>query len=132
MVVGINSIGLSAYYERLFERSGLTLTSTMKKAFDREDKRKAQHYAIKTSTKFKIKGAKVKAEKITQEMYTQLLDTKDGRAYRSGMALDDDGNDDAIQHPAKKRKITPPEETYCKYCGTKGHNKRTVKACLKI
>jgi hypothetical protein len=102
----------------------------MIRAFDREDRRKAQHYSIKTSTGFKIKRAKVKADKITQEMYAQLKDAKDGRAYKSGLALEDD-DEEGGQLPRKKRKVKSVEESHCKHCGTKGHNRRTSKDCLK-
>jgi hypothetical protein len=124
--LGINSLGVEAFFKRLFKMMGVPLTPNVAYYLQTIEKSRVQRLEklkTKESKKNKNKRKYDKLAKHTLQAKVELR--KREGTYRRGMNLDEVVE---TEHPNKKSKRVSAAK-YCEYCGSKDHLTRRAKNC---
>lgn len=134
IAIGVNSLGVSRYYAKLFKALSITMTPNVIHYLEvKQNNRKKRIDKCKTSAKKKARNVDI-FNKIRLDEIARKKDLKKNSAaiYKSGMNMEDapeDGEEGAKPPPAKKMK-TNHKDSICPHCGRKGHVLRRSKHCL--
>jgi hypothetical protein len=131
--VGINSLGVEAFFMRLFKALGIPLSPNILYYLQLKEKNRAKRLT-------KVKTAEAKKNKNKRKYDNMARDVKIAKmelhkrqgTYRRGMNLDDPDDESNIPPAAAKKKKTGSSKNYCEYCGVKGHvTTRSAKCTAK-
>jgi hypothetical protein len=131
--VGINSLGLDGFFNRLFKKLGIAVTDNV--AYYLKIKEKSR---VKRLAKLKVKESKKKRNKRKYDKLAEHtlqakkeLHKREG-TYRRGMNLDDTVEDTAQANTeaakANNNKANRMAK-YCEFCGKKDHLTKRSKKC---
>jgi hypothetical protein len=133
--VGISSLGIIAFYKKVFRKMGITVTKNVEHYLQHKETNRLKKMAkLKTGDAKKNKN-KRKYEQLKQHTRTAKIEfAKRQGTYRSGMNMEDDdpfgellsGPTDAV---AAAKKPTKTGRKYCPYCGKAGHTTKRAKTC---
>jgi hypothetical protein len=130
--VGINSLGVEAFFKRLFKALGIPMTANVAYYLELKEKNRNKRLEKVKTKEAKLKKNKRKYDKLADDVKIakkELLQRHG--AYRRGMNLDEPlGDLDAPRAPGEKRSKAAVK--WCEYCGKKGHStKRSAKCTAK-
>ena len=139
IAVGVNSIGLLAYYRRLFNKLGIVVTPDILHFLEVKDRNRSARLA-------KLKTTKKKKKRIQRKMATlneMTLKAKRERArrdgtYKSGQYMAEGSSagftEEELQAGASSttnRKKKSKVDVTCKHCGRQGHSRTSHQNCGK-
>ena len=112
MAVSIHSFGYNVFFLDLFNRLGLTIDARVK--FCLEQKQKSRMASLSKSQTLSFKKARKESQYVKVRQYHAKLkgDMTKGRAYKSGIAMDDEAT-----------------IVRCKRCKEEGHRTANSKLC---
>lgn len=87
IVIGIHNSGHRNFWEAVFNRIGLTMTSDLIDNLSQRDQTKSRKRKYNAKREVKLKRVKVQNEKMKEMMKKQKLDEIRGATYQSGVAL---------------------------------------------
>jgi hypothetical protein len=130
--VGINLIGVTEYFRRLYRKLGITMTPNVQHYLKlKESNRRKKLDKMKTAEAKKDKN-KRKYDKLAEDTRKakKELYTRQG-IYRRGINLDlpiAEIQDNVVPVPKKKASAA----SHCEYCGKKGHATHRSKKCTAL
>jgi hypothetical protein len=127
--VGINSLGVLEYFERLYRKLGIPITDNVRHYLQtKEDKRSKRLAKLKTKEAKKHKN-KRKHDKLHENtaIAKKELHQRCG-SYQKGMNLDDPYGEGSMKPPAKKKKGS----RYCEWCAGKDHLTKRSQKCNAV
>jgi hypothetical protein len=129
MAIGIKSIGVQQYFERLFKELGIEVTPNVIHYLEMKgDNRNRRLAKAKTREQKKMVKKKYFLDLQQHEQVAQQERKKREGTYKSGQNMDgEDGVDVAQAGPPKKKSKKDME---CRSCGLKGHMTSRSKAYL--
>jgi hypothetical protein len=131
MAIGIKSIGVQQYFERLFKELGIEVTPSgthyLKMKGDNRNR-----WLAKTKTKEQKKMVKKKyfLDLQRHEQVAQQQRKKREGTYKSGQNMDGEDGVDVAQAGPPKKKSKMDGDMECCLCGLKGYTTSRSKACL--
>jgi hypothetical protein len=128
--VGINSLGVEAFFRRLFKKLGIPLTDNVAYYLKLKEKYCVTRLeAIKTN-EAKRKKNKKKLDKLSEHTKLARIERRKREGtYRRGMNLDDPDDDGGGKPPAAKR--SKRSNVFCEYCGASDHATRRSLKCTQ-
>ena len=128
--IGINALGTTEYFARLFKTLGIIMTPNVKHfLLVREKKRSTRISAVK-AVESKRGRKQAIFERMKADEFAALKDrAKKNGTYRSGQNLDDEMEEDESKAAVGNRKKRAT--IICKHCGKKGHSTTRSKKCLR-
>jgi hypothetical protein len=129
LAVGINSLGVEIFFQRLFKAMGVPITPNVAYYLQLKEKNRVKRLAKLKTKDAKLKKNKRKYDKLAEDTLIAKKELhKRMGTYRRGMNLDEP--EDPVA-PAAKRTKTPtgPAAKFCVYCGRKDHLTRRSKKC---
>jgi hypothetical protein len=130
LAVGINSIGLQAYFERVFETLGIEVTPNVLHFLkQKEGLRKFRLDKIRTKAA-KKKRNKRKYDKLADDTKIAAKERakRDG-TYKSGTNMQEEEEDEQPDAQNTKTKRKSYARSICPFCGKKGHTTKKSKHC---
>jgi hypothetical protein len=124
LAVGIHSLGVEAYFRRLFKSMGIGLSDNVAYYLHTREKRRTTRLETIRTKAAKLKKNKRKFDKL-KEATTQAKKEFHKRqgTYKKGMNMDDPYEEEDKPPPKKKPK------SYCEYCGRSDHVTKKSKKC---
>jgi hypothetical protein len=123
--VGINSLGVEAFFKRLFKSLGIPLTQNVSYYLELKERNRNKRLAKVKTREAKVKKNKRKYDKLADNVKIAKMELhKRQGTYRRGMNLD--GAVEEAQPPAKKATTSAK---FCEYCGKLGHTTKRSKKC---
>jgi hypothetical protein len=112
IALGINSLGLTAYFKRLFMKLGINLTKNVLHCLEAKDRTRGKRLkAIKTKDKKTIRIKRKHEDLVRDEAIARKERSKREGTYKSGINMQDDDED---QQPNNKRKRLA--DSICPHC----------------
>jgi hypothetical protein len=129
IAIGINKLGLHAYYKMVFTKLGIHMTKNVKHFLEIHDNKRNKRLAkLRTKAK-KIERLKNRMLQLKEDtVIAQRERAKRDGTYRTGQNLDDTAEEE--QPLNKKRKAVDRRSLTCKSCGQIGHATSRARACL--
>jgi hypothetical protein len=130
--VGINSIGIDAFFHRLFKKLGIPVTNNVAYYLKTKEKHRALRLEKIRTPAYKLHKNKKKMALLAENT---LIAKKERHqragTYRKGMNLDDPIDEEvaAANAAARELKKKRKAENHCEYCGQNGHATRRSKKC---
>ena len=125
MAIGIHSLGLLPYFQRLFKKLGIKLTPNISHFLTVKDKACSERLAAMKTTAAKKERNKRKYLKLKKdtELAKKEREKREAR-YQTGINLTGEDEDDDEQPTRKRRKVVPAAVRVCQhpYCKRKGHS----------
>jgi hypothetical protein len=127
---GINSVGLEAYFTRLFTLLGIDLTPNVQHFLNVKDRNRQKRLAKIKTRDAKKERMKSKFDKLKlDEVVARKERSKRDGTYRSGQNMMDDIGDDDQQANRQQQKKPRKNVVICPHCGRKGHSTTRSKKC---
>jgi hypothetical protein len=121
--VGINSLGVEAFFKRLFKALGIPLTRNVAYYLELKEKNRAKRLAKVKTREAKLNKNKRKYDKLADNVKVAKMELhKRQGTYRRGMNLDGPVGEAIIPPPKKVKR-------YCEFCGKSGHTTKRSKNC---
>jgi hypothetical protein len=133
IAIGMNSIGLSKTFARIFKALSITMTPNVEHFLSvRQTNRQKRIDKCKTSEKKKERNKsifdKIRKDEVVRRQGERKK--KDAAIYKSGMHMADDNDDEDAGPPRAKKPKTNHKDSICPHCGRKGHVQKRSKQCL--
>jgi hypothetical protein len=130
IALGINTLGLTEYFRRLFKRLGIHLTRNVMHWLQMKDQTRSKRLArIKTKDKKKDRIKRKHEDLIKDEATAKRERAKRETVYKSGFNMQDEEVDDRTTADGGPRK-TNRSQVVCPHCKLRGHATKRSKKCL--
>ena len=133
LAVGINTIGLVAYFKRLFKVLGIKMTPDVEYYLGTKETTQSKRLAKIRTKDMKKKRLKNKFEQMKEdELVARNERSRREGTYQRGINMADVTGEDTgdIRQPATKKKKSR-SAIVCPHCGKKGHSTTKSKQCLQ-
>jgi hypothetical protein len=143
MAVGIHSLGVLAFYKKLYRKMGIALTLNVEHYLEKKETSRLRKIEKMKTKEAKKEKNKRKYDKLKDHTRTAKIEfTKRIGTYRTGMNMDDpfgellnggvrdiEDEDEQVKKPAAKR-TKSTAKFHCMFCGKTGHLTKRAKNCI--
>lgn len=131
IAVGINTIGLVAYFKCLFKVLGIRMTADVEYYLGTKETTRSKRLAKLRTKEMKKNRLKNKFEQMKEdEVIARKERSKREGTYQRGINMADATEESDVRQPATKKKKSR-SAIVCPHCGKKGHTTTKSKQCLQ-
>ena len=131
IALGVRNAGYYGYWSRVFAKMKLPMSPNLEAYLKNKDKKKKRKRNYESSLERRIKRAKIRNDKMKEEIQKQMKDSKQGATYGAGVAIETISNLPSFV-VSDDQELKGKKSQKCPFVGCTGTNHKTngSKSCV--